>query len=511
MSDWTEGYVTDISYTYGYYRELNPSRIRMAFLNHGFVAPAIRHACELGYGQGVSVNIHAAASPAIWSGTDFNPSHASFAQVMSAASGADTQLFDEAFEEFARREDLPEFDFIGLHGVWSWISNENRQIIVNFLKKKLKVGGVLYISYNTLPGWTDFLSMRHLMTEHADSLDAPGHNLLDRIRDTMDFMDTFLTTNPQFCRTNPRLADRMKRLRRHNAHYLAHEYFNRDWCPMHFSTMAKWLGEAKLQYACSAHYIDHITPFNLTKEQDELLQKIPDPVFRETLLDFMVNQQFRRDYWIRGVRRLNRMDWDETIRRQQCILVTPRKDIELKVYGSLGEITLNADIYGPVLDIMADLQPRSLGQLEKELEGKKITFSQLYQAVIVLVSMGHLDTVQDCDKIGRVREQCKRLNAFLCHKARGDNNIEYLASPVTGGGYAVNRFQQMFLESISRGAKKPEDWAKYVWKNLSKLDEKLVKEGKTLGTPEENLAELTKQAQTFNKKSLPILQALGIA
>jgi len=44
---------------------------------------------------------------------------------------------------------LPDFDYIGLHGIWSWISDENRQVIVDFIRKKLKVGGVLYISYNT--------------------------------------------------------------------------------------------------------------------------------------------------------------------------------------------------------------------------------------------------------------------------------------------------------------------------------------------------------------------------
>ena len=31
MSDWTAGYVADIGYTYGYYTELNPLRVKLAF------------------------------------------------------------------------------------------------------------------------------------------------------------------------------------------------------------------------------------------------------------------------------------------------------------------------------------------------------------------------------------------------------------------------------------------------------------------------------------------------
>ncbi len=81
MSDWTGGYVADIGYTFGYYTELNPLRVNLAFLNARLVVPTVGSACELGFGQGVSANIHAAASVATWHGTDFNPSQASFAQI----------------------------------------------------------------------------------------------------------------------------------------------------------------------------------------------------------------------------------------------------------------------------------------------------------------------------------------------------------------------------------------------------------------------------------------------
>jgi hypothetical protein len=60
VSDWTDGYVADIDYTYGYFGELNPLRTALLFLNAGLMPPKIQTACELGFGQGVSVNVHAA-------------------------------------------------------------------------------------------------------------------------------------------------------------------------------------------------------------------------------------------------------------------------------------------------------------------------------------------------------------------------------------------------------------------------------------------------------------------
>jgi SAM-dependent methyltransferase len=164
MTDWSAGYVADIAYTYGYYAELNPLRARLAFVSAGLAPPEVATACELGYGQGMSVNLHAAASPVRWFGTDFNPSQAGFAQELARAADAGAALYDQSFAEFAARADLPEFDYIGLHGIWSWISDENRAVIVDFIRRKLKVGGVLYISYNTQPGWAAFAPLRELLT-----------------------------------------------------------------------------------------------------------------------------------------------------------------------------------------------------------------------------------------------------------------------------------------------------------------------------------------------------------
>jgi len=158
MTPWSAGYMADIGYTFGYYTELNPLRVPLAFLNNGLVCPQIHTACELGYGQGLSTNIHAAASSVQWYGTDFNPSQAGFAGEAAAAAGSGAQLYDEAFADFTVRQDLPDFDYIGIHGIWSWISDDNRQVLVDFVRRKLAVGGVLYISYNTLPGLSPALT-----------------------------------------------------------------------------------------------------------------------------------------------------------------------------------------------------------------------------------------------------------------------------------------------------------------------------------------------------------------
>ena len=511
MTDWTAGYVADIGYTFGYYTELNPLRAKLAFLDAGLVAPEMGAACELGFGQGLSANLHAAASVTQWYGTDFNPAQAGFAREIASVSGANARLYDEAFADFARRPDLPEFDYIGIHGIWSWISDENRAVMVDFIRRKLKVGGVLYISYNTYPGWAAFAPMRHLMTEHAEIIGAEGTGIVSRINGALDFAGKLLATHPTYAKANPQIADRITKIKEQNRNYLAHEYFNRDWHPMHFATMADWLEPAKLGYACSANYLDHIDAVNLTAEQQAFLKEIPDAMFRESVRDFMVNQQFRKDYWVKGKRALNALEQAEQLRAQKVLLVSHRPDVSLKVNGSLGEATMAEAIYNPILDLLADHKPRTLAQIEQALKDNNISFAQLSQAVVLLAGAGHLAAVQDDAVTAKAKKQADKLNQHLMHKSRGSNDIGYLASPVTGGGVTVNRFQQLFLLAQNQGKKQPADWAQAVWQLLLAQNQKLVKEGKALETPEENLAELTAQATAFAEKQLPILKALQIA
>ena len=509
MTDWTSGYVADIGYTYGYYLELNPQRVKLAFLNAGLVAPEFGTACELGFGQGISANMHAAASVCSWHGTDFNPAQAGFAQELATVSGANAHLFDESFAEFSSR-DLPEFDYIGLHGIWSWISDENRAVIVDFIRKKLKVGGVLYISYNTLPGWGTFAPMRHLMTEHAEIIGADGVGIVSRIDGALDFTEKLLATNPLFAKANPLVADRISKIKGQNRHYLAHEYFNRDWHPMHFGTMGQWLEPAKLTYACSAHYLDAVEAVNLTPEQQAFLKDIHDPMFKQTVRDFMVNQQFRRDYWVKGARRLTPLEQDQGLRDQRLIMTAHRPDVTLKVTGALGEANLLEKVYLPVLDLMADHKTRTLAQIEQALKDAGITFAQLIQTVLVLCGNGTLSAVQEDAATSKAKKRTDKLNTHLMLKARSSNDISALASPVTGGGVTVGRFHQLFVLAMQQGKKKSEDWAAFVAQILASQGQKIVKDGKPLETPEEQLAELTTQATDFATKQLPILKALQI-
>lgn len=458
MQDRSRGYVDDVGYTFGVCPELNPHHTRLAFLHAGLTPPDIRTACELGFGQGVSLALHAGASEVRWWGTDLLPVHVDSARALCDASGADAQVSAATFAEFHARTDLLAFDFIGLHGVLSWVSAQTRSEIAAFIRDRLAPGGVVYASCNTLPGWADLAPLRELATQHAVRLAPEGAATVDRIEAALDFMQRFLDANPMYATTNPRVAERFERMRRADRRYLAHEFFNRDWHPLHFSDVASLFAEAGLEHACAAHLRDQLDGLLLTNEQQSLIGAIPDPHFRETARDFATNRQFRRDYWVRTPRRLDddarRSLWRET----RIVLTSHPDDIPAKIVGERGEVRLAEPAHRAVIDALASHRPCTVDALADAPGCREIAFDVLTDAVFALAAFGHLMTAQDDATIARCAPGTSGLNSVLLARARASDDIDFLASPVTGGGVPVDIVDQWLVGAIADGATTPAAW-----------------------------------------------------
>jgi hypothetical protein len=511
MRDWRDGYVEGLRYVHTYQPELNPLRVAPAFLHAGLVAPAIHTACELGFGLGVSANLHAASSATTWYGTDFDAGHAGFARELCAASGAPARFFDQSFEEFCQRTDLPEFDFIGLHGVWSWINDRNRAVIVDFLRRKLKVGGVAYVGYNAQPGWAAMICLRDLLIAHVESQGSAARGMQYVIDAALDFAEQLLAAEPAFREAHPGIQDQLIALKGEDRRYLAHEYFNRDWAPMSFHRVTDMLSGAKLEYACSANHCDAVGVRNLKPEQQALIKASPAGFLRETALDFMVNRKFRRDYWVKGARRITPLEKIDGFRSQRVMLMRTRADVSLRPKIAGFEFVLNPEICDPILDALGDHRPRTLGQIEAAVKDRGINFFQVVDLALTLADTGELASVQDDALTRAARKQTDKLNAYVLAKARHSAEYGLLASPVTGGGMAdVDRLVQYFLSAIQHGMKQPAELAAHALPLCRAASTPILKDGAPLESHEEATGELTSRARVFLDKQLPIFKALQI-
>ncbi|WAJ29952.1 methyltransferase regulatory domain-containing protein [Antarcticirhabdus aurantiaca] len=512
-TDWTQGYVADLGYTHGFYRELTPTMLSFVALAAGQAsldATTPFRFCELGCGQGVSMNVLAAANPhAEFYATDFNPSQVAGARALAAEAGlTNLSFFDTPFAAFANEPGLPvEFDVIALHGIYSWVGAENRQAIVDFIARKLKVGGLVYVSYNALPGWSGSAPLRQLMYLHGKATGGPTGG---RLEPALAFAERLINANAAFFRVNPGLKERFERLKGQPRNYLAHEYFNDAWSLFYHSDVAADLSAAKLTFLGSAALLEGVDGINLTEEQRTILAETQDPTQREVLKDYMFNQQFRRDVFVKGPLPVPPRIAREAWLAQRFALSTPRPDVTLTVRGALGDANLQADVYNPIIEALAD-GPKTLQALVADKAIDALGSARIIEALTVLIGAGHVQPCLPTKDEGKRAKSTRAFNAAVCERARDNADLSYLASPVTGGGITVDRIQQLFLLAISQNAKQPDDWAKFAWTALSTAGQRMVKDGKTLATPEENVAELAARASTFAEKTLPVLKSLQVA
>jgi len=509
-ADWSGGYGVETGYTYHTYPELNPVRAAFPLLLKGLRAPKIETACELGFGQGCSAAAHAATQADVeWWGCDFAPAQAVFARDLVAASGARATFTDDSFEDFAARPDLPDFDFIALHGIWSWVSDATRAGIVAFLRKKLKPGGVAYITYNTQPGWAVAGPLRHLLKRHTDLLGAPALGPVANLEAALAGLQRFFALEPVYSRLNPAVTDRLAALLRQDRTYLVHEYLNSHWTPMWFADVEALLDKAKLSFGASAWMADHVDGLNLSPDMAAYLRELPDPSLRETFRDVAVQAQFRRDYWLRGAQAISVADQRRGLRDQRVVLTKPVSQRPEKAHGVFAETGLREPIHDAIYALLGDCQPRAIGELEAALPADT-PFTDLTTALVGLMSQSALAPAQSADVAARAAGSAAALNRELARRAAEAGDLGFLAAPATGGAISASRFHQLFWLSLQEGGAGPADWARFAADVLARQAQTLVVDGAPLA-PDAVLAMLQVQAASFAQTELPTWRGLGIA
>jgi hypothetical protein len=291
--------------------------------------------------------------------------------------------------------------------------------------------------------------------------------------------------------------------------YLAHEFFNQSWYPMSFSLAATELSKAKLEFVCSANYLEHIDGVQLSDSQRKFLSQIRDPRLKESTKDHMVNQRFRKDYWVRGKRSLSKTEQFRELDNLKIIISTTRANLLESVPTPLGSAKINKPIYDAICSAMGDFKPVTFKELHNRIT-TEFPKNQIVQSLMVLCHVGVLHFVQSDEVIESTTPKTRALNQLTMKRTAAGHFVGFLASPVTGGGYAVSRAEQLFIiEGLSQTSEiKPT--AARVWKILKGQSQVLLKNNAPISGDEDNLKRLNEIGLEFINHRQVVLKALAI-
>ena len=291
-------YITDVEYVANYFPHQAPALMNYIAALNGYSGPRLDREfsyCELGCGKGLTSIALAAMYPkGQFVACDFNEAHVQHATAVAAAGKvANLKILNRSFGAMLK-EKLPKFDYITLHGVWSWVPDAVRGEILAFLKAKLKPGGLVTVSYNALPGWAHLQPIRHMMQTYAASL--PGDSI-ERVRQALAYVRHLAEHQATFFTMNPAAAEHLKSIAQSDIHYVAHEYMTPHGDPFYFPQVCAAMADADLAFAGNMGPEENYADLSVKPELLPLINTAPSRVVLETHRDFIANTRFRRDLY----------------------------------------------------------------------------------------------------------------------------------------------------------------------------------------------------------------------
>ncbi|MFM7086677.1 MAG: methyltransferase regulatory domain-containing protein [Cyanobium sp.] len=505
------GYFTGAGYTFGAYSEPSPERLALLSLLRSHRPPDLAapfRLLELGCGQGLQLCLQSANYPqAQCIGIDLQNDHIAHGRALAQACGlnnitflqADVQQLDQAPPQ-VWSDLVGHCDIVVAHGVLSWVSPAIGALLLRLAAAALRPGGLLYVSYNALPGWLAATPFQHMVRtfqahrgEGLPALEA-ARALFSALRDG----------GAQVFTAQPGLAPRLEGLAGMDPGYLLHEYNHSQWQPLYANQVIEPCRDLGLSFLGSAHLADNFDGI-LPEPYRRQLQEQSDSALREVVRDLLTNQAFRRDVYVKGLDPL----WprEALARLEQLQVLRLQSEAELQEESAFqfrlgfGEIQGNRDWFLSLMQTLGD-QPRSLADLRQALQGTPLP--ELLQNLALLIGRGSVALVPPDRDPGPAR----RCNTEIVSRVAAGAPYRALACPRSGNSHTLNDVELLGVQALLSG-RSQEELVEAIDAGLQALERQIQRDGVPLGE-EERRRELTAVVDRFRSHTVPLLQRLGV-
>lgn len=250
-----------------------PERLALASLLHG--GPRVTldkyRVLELGCANGANL------LPMAWyrqhgefTGLDASARQISLANESKDKLGVPNLQFVQGDFRTARDQLEGPFDIIMAHGVFSWVTDDARDAMLELCSALLAPGGLLYLNYNTHPGWT----MRGMVRDFLIQQTAHVKGLKERAELCREVAAKVVS--PLRSDEHPYtklMANELKLVLKNHPAYIAHEYLspenNAYWRSDFFTILKRYGFEfvADADFNCISNRITNELAELLTKEK----------------------------------------------------------------------------------------------------------------------------------------------------------------------------------------------------------------------------------------------------
>lgn len=186
--------------------------------------------------------------------------------------------------------DFGQFDFIIVHGLYSWVPPAVRDHILTVCKDNLAEHGVAYVSYNTYPGCHLRDMLRNMMTYHMRDFSDPRQQIKES-RALIQFVVETGMGNEQY-RTS--LQKELEGILVRSDHAFFHDDLGEMNTPVYFHQFAEHAARHGLQYLSEADFVEIQLGVCPPKAVAVLKQLVSNRIAQEQYMDFLKGRRFRQ-------------------------------------------------------------------------------------------------------------------------------------------------------------------------------------------------------------------------
>lgn len=252
---------------------------------------------EIGCAQGGNIIPLAAKYPNMRCvGVDLSPSQIAHARQDASALQLDNielyaaSILDIAFDEGS-------FDIVIAHGVLSWVDRETARAIVARSGQLLKESGLLYVSYNTLPGWYQEKAIRDMMEFHARNAGSASDEIA-KAREILKVGGELARDE----RYQANLREEQAVLQQVPNGYLYHDYLETFNEPYYLKDVVALAQGGALSYLgdCDMTSYQRSPQMLAFIEKNALDTSLAQYIVHEQYQDFFCNRRFRQSIFIKA-------------------------------------------------------------------------------------------------------------------------------------------------------------------------------------------------------------------
>ncbi len=501
--------ITDDNYQWQYHNEFNPLYLNYICTLTGHYPISIESGfnyCELGCGVGVTLNGLAELFPeGQFLGIDNNANYTDGASKLAkevGCSNIDFKCLD--FNRLSKAE-LPNFDFVILNDIYSWIDKDARQHLQDFIVNHLKEDGILYLNYEAMPGSSVIAPLRDIISFHTSAI--ASDNLI-KAQSGLDYLDFMQSNKAGFFTENVAADQFFNDIRTKNINYVADRILGNGFQPYFFHQIVQEMGKIGLSFSgsaiCHLNFIDLAVPL----EFQTFLKTFTTREQFETHGDLIRNQRFRKDIFIKSNKVMSEQEQIEIL--SKIIFGTTCLEEEFELMAVFGEVELNYnnDIFKRLISVLSDTPKSAVGLLASE-KLKDLSLEVIIDALKFLISGGQIfPFVRASEDKVKLELDSDRYSismnsniGFLKNRLFKQDKISLLA-PDAGVGLQVTMEDALFALCMAEASSgEVLDW---VLQRLIEANQEVLTDGAT------NKDTIATGLENFRKKCLPNLLRLGI-